>query len=146
MQTQATVNNFRFYQSCTEEPQNAVEAHMGLKINTVIEDQIAILLCEGQIVRGEEINLLYGNVLVQRSETVVLDLSAVDRIDAAGLGILVACYQALLTSKRHLVLHNPSAHVREVLHATNLHLLFEIAYSEPQPHTYELCEEAAGLS
>jgi len=146
MQTQVTVNNPRFYRSFTEEPDNAVEAPMGLKINTVIEDQTAILLCEGQIVRGEEINVLYGKVLVERGATVILDLSAINRIDAAGLGILVACYQALLASKRHLVLQNPSAHVRELLHTTNLHLLFEIAYSEPQPHTYELCEEAAGLS
>jgi anti-anti-sigma factor len=145
MQTEATINNRSFYRSLIEEPGNAVEVNMGLKINTAtIQDQTAILVCEGQIVRGEEINVLYGTVILQQSPLVVLDLSSVARIDAAGLGVLVACYQALLVNKRRLVLQNPSAYVRELLHTTNLHLLFEIAYSEAQPHTYELCEEAAG--
>ena len=144
MQTQVTINNRAFFQSFTQEPENAVGVNMGLKINTAIQDQTAILACEGQIVRGEEINVLYGKVILQHSPVVVLDLSRVTRIDAAGLGVLVACYQALLANKRHVVLQNPSAYVRELLHTTNLHLLFEIAYSEPQPHAYELCEEAAG--
>ena len=144
MQTQITINNRAFFQSFTQERENAVGVNMGLKINTAIQDQTAILACEGQIVRGEETNILYGKVIVQRSPVVVLDLSGVTRIDAAGLGVLVACYQALLGNKRQLVLLDPSAYVRELLHTTNLHLLFEISYSEPQPHAYELCEEAAG--
>jgi len=144
MQTQVTVNNRAFFQSFTQERENAVGVNMGLKINTAIQDQTAILACEGHIVRGEEINVLYGKVLLQHSPVVVLDLSGVTRIDAAGLGVLVACYQALLANKRQVVLLNPSAYVRELLHTTNLHLLFEISYSEPQPHVYELCEEAAG--
>ena len=144
MQTQVTINNRAFFQSFTQERENAVGVNMGLKINTAIHDQTAILACEGQIVRGEETNVLYGKVILQRSPVVVLDLSGVTRIDAAGLGVLVACYQALESNKRQLVLLDPSAYVRELLHTTNLHLLFEITYSEPQPHAYELCEEAAG--
>ena len=144
MQTETTINNRTFYRSFIEERGNAVEGNMGLRINTAIQDQTAILACEGQIVRGEEINVLYGKVILQQSPVVVLDLSAVTRIDAAGLGVLVACYQALLVNKRQLVLHNPSAHLRELLQTTNLHLLFEIRHSEAQPHAYELCEEAAG--
>ena len=144
MQTEATVNNRTFYRSFLEKRGNAVEENMGLRINTAIQDQAAILACEGQIVRGEEINILYGKVILQQSPVVVLDLSAVTRIDAAGLGVLVACYQALLMNKRQLVLQNPSTHLRELLQTTNLHLLFPITYSEAQPHAYELCEEAAG--
>jgi anti-anti-sigma factor len=144
MQTETTINNRGFYRSFIDEHKNAVEGNMGLRINTVIQDQTAILACEGQIVRGEEINVLYGKVILQQSPVVLLDLNSVTRIDAAGLGVLVACYQELLVHKRHLVLQNPSAYVRELLHTTNLHLLFEITYSEAQPHAYELCEEAAG--
>ena len=143
MQTEVTIHNVDCHQQFIHEPENAVEANMGLKINTVIHDQTAILACEGPIVRGEEINVLYGKVILQRSPIVILDLSAVTRIDAAGLGILVACYQALLVNQRRLVLQNPSAYVEDLLHRTNLHLLFEIVHSDQEHDVYAAYQGAA---
>ena len=143
MQTEVTIHNAGCHQQFIQEPENAVEVNMGLKINTVIHDQTAILACEGPIVRGEEINVLYGKVILQRSSMVILDLSAVTRMDAAGLGILVACYQALLVNQRRLVLQNPSAHVEDLLQRTNLHLLFEIAHSEQERELYAVCQTTA---
>ena len=116
---------------------------MGLKINTTIQDQTAILACEGQIVRGEEINVLYGKVILQHCPTVVLDLSAVTRIDAAGLGVLVACYQALRANNQRLVLQNPNWSAQELLRRTNLHLLFEIEHSDQERELYAFCADAA---
>lgn len=132
MQTDVTIHNANCHQKFIHEPENAVEGNMGLKINTVIHDQTAILVCEGPIVRGEEINVLYGKVILQHSSIVILDLSGVTRMDAAGLGILVACYQALLVNQRRLVLQNPSAHVADLLQRTNLHHLFEIMNSDEE--------------
>ena len=143
MQTEAIIPNVGCHQQFINESENAVEANMGLKINTVVHDQTAILACEGPIVRGEEINVLYGKVILQRSSIVILDLSAVTRMDAAGLGILVACYQALLVNQRRLVLQNPSAHVEDLLHRTNLHLLFEIAHSDQERELYAVCQSTA---
>src|SRR5262249_53241782 len=136
MQTEAIIPNVGCRQQFIQESENAVEVNMGLKINTVIHDQTAILACEGPIVRGEEINVLYGKVILQRSAIVILDLSAVTRMDAAGLGILVACYQALLVNQRRLILQNPSAHVEDLLQRTNLNLLFEIAHSDQEGELY----------
>lgn len=116
---------------------------MGLKINTVIHDQTAILACEGPIVRGEEINVLYGKVILQRCSIVILDLGGVTRMDAAGLGILVACYQALLVNQRRFVLQNPSAHVADLLQRTKLHLLFEIVNSDEENELYAAYHGAA---
>src|SRR5690348_6873349 len=132
MQTEVAIHNAGCHQQFIQEPENAVEVNMGLKINTVIHDQTAILVCEGPIVRGEEINVLYGKVILQHSAIVILDLSGVTRMDAAGLGILVACYQALLVNQRRFVLQNPSTHVADLLQRTNLHLLFEIVNSDEE--------------
>ena len=129
MQTELTIHSTACHQQFIQESESAVEVNMGLKINTVIHDQTAILACEGPIVRGEEINVLYGKVIMQHSSIVILDLSGVTRMDAAGLGILVACYQALLVNQRRFVLQNPSAHVADLLQRTKLHLLFEIVNS-----------------
>jgi len=144
MQTEVTIHNVNCHQQFIHERENAVEVNMGLKINTVIHDQTAILACEGPIVRGEEINVLYGKVILQLSPIVILDLSGVTRIDAAGLGILVACYQALLVNQRSLVLQNPGPHVEELLHRTNLHLLFEIVRSDQQRDLDAMYQGAAG--
>jgi anti-anti-sigma factor len=143
MQTDVTIHNANCHHKFIHEPQNAVEGNMRLKINTVIHDQTAILVCEGPIVRGEEINVLYGKVILQHSSIVILDLSGVTRMDAAGLGILVACYQALLINQRRLVLQNPSAHVSDLLHRTNLHLLFEIVGSDHEQDQFAMYQGAA---
>lgn len=143
MQTEVTIHNASCHKNFIHESENAVEGNMGLKINTVIHDQTAILVCEGPIVRGEEINVLYGKVILQHSSIVVLDLSGVTRMDAAGLGILVACYQALLINQRRLVLQNPSAHVADLLHRTNLHRLFEIVGSDQEQDQYAMYHGAA---
>jgi anti-anti-sigma factor len=132
MQTEVTIHNTACHQQFIRDPENVVGVNMGLKINTVIHDQTAILECEGPIVRGEEINVLYGKVILQHSSIVILDLSGVTRMDAAGLGILVACYQALLVNQRRFVLQNPSAHVADLLQRTNLHRLFEIVNSDEE--------------
>ena len=143
MRSEAIIPDVGCHQQFIQESESAVEVNMGLKINTVIHDQTAILACEGPIVRGEEINVLYGKVILQRCSIVILDLGGVTRMDAAGLGILVACYQALLVNQRRFVLQNPSAHVADLLQRTKLHLLFEIVNSDEENELYAAYHGAA---
>jgi anti-anti-sigma factor len=81
----------------------------------------AILKCEGRIVRGEETRLLCA-ALRGRQEITVLDLSAVEAIDAAGVGVLVSLQAAGV----YLTLVQPCEPVLQVLQLTGLDSVFEI--------------------
>ena len=81
-----------------------------------------ILHCVGRIVRGEETRILCAAVR-QRDKSIVLDLSEVEAIDAAGIGALIS----LLAAGIYLQLRNPGAAVREVLRVTRLDTVFEIS-------------------
>ena len=85
-----------------------------------------ILQCSGRLVRGEETALLCS-AIQQHGRTVILDLQAVDAIDAAGIGVLVSLQAAGV----YLKLTNPNAQVRELLRITKLESVFEICESLP---------------
>lgn len=84
-------------------------------------DHAVILRCAGRIVRGEETALLCAAVH-QPSRDLVLDLSAVTAIDAAGIGALVALQAAGI----YVRLMNPNPPLREALELTGLGSMFEV--------------------
>ncbi len=84
-------------------------------------DNTVILSCQGRLVRGEESSLLCAAVH-QHGHAVVLDLSRVSAIDAAGIGALVSLQAAGI----YLRLVSPTEPVREVLRLTGLEAVFEI--------------------
>ena len=81
----------------------------------------AILRCAGRIVHGQETAILCAAVR-QGERDLVLDLSEVVAIDAAGIGLLVSLQAAGI----YLKLANPTKQVREVLRVTRLESVFEI--------------------
>lgn len=85
-----------------------------------------ILRCAGRMVRGEETRILCA-ALRRRNQELILDLSGVHAIDAAGIGGLVSLQAAGVYFK----IQNPSPRVREVLLVTKLDSLIEICYSPP---------------
>jgi anti-anti-sigma factor len=87
-------------------------------------DEAVILHCLGRIVCGYETALLCA-ALRQERQNVVLDLTEVEAIDAAGIGALVS----LQASGVYLKLMNPTQPVREILKVTNLDSIFEISES-----------------
>jgi len=102
---------------------------------TVTIDNLAefvVLRCQGRIVRGEESTLLCAAVK-HHGRDVVLDLSEVSAIDAAGVGALVSLQAAGV----YLKLMNPTGPVLEVLRLTGLQAVFEIGEAqtikEPMP-------------
>jgi anti-anti-sigma factor len=86
---------------------------------------LAILHCQGRIVRGQETSILCAAVR-QNGRNVLLDLRKVDGIDAGGLGVLVSLRAAGFCLK----LMEPTAHVRRILSLTKLDSIFEICESE----------------
>ena len=84
-------------------------------------EEVTILQCFGRIVRGEETALLCAAVQ-QNDRNIILDLSEVDVIDAAGIGLLVSLQAAGI----YLKLMNPTKRVREILKVTELESVFEI--------------------
>jgi anti-anti-sigma factor len=86
--------------------------------------EVTILHCVGRIVRGYETALLCA-ALRQEARKMVLDLTQVEAIDAAGIGALVSLQAAGI----YLKLLNPAEQVGELLRITRLDSLFEIRES-----------------
>jgi anti-anti-sigma factor len=95
----------------------------------------AILRCSGRIVAGEEAWSLYNAAIAQQDKrAIVLDLTAVSRMDAGGLGVLVSLRQwaHLAGVKLQLI---PSKAVQELLDVARLSSLFEIRSTDSMPLT-----------
>ena len=92
-----------------------------LHVKTEALGTTVILHCVGRIVRGYDTALLCAAV-GRYGRNIVLDLSQVDAIDAAGVGALISLHAAGV----YLQLKNPSKAVREVLRLSKLDSIFEI--------------------
>jgi anti-anti-sigma factor len=91
----------------------------------------AILHCVGRIVAGDEVRRLRNLVMCQADKRVVLlDLAGVDRIDAAGLGLLVSLQTLGYAVGFELQLLDPQPLVRELLELTGLDSVLEIVPSD----------------
>jgi anti-anti-sigma factor len=105
-----------------------------LQVNIEESSNTAILRCVGRMVRGHEGTLLCA-ALRPQGGNIILDLSQVDAIDAAGVGALISLQAAGI----YLQLMNPSKAVRDVLRVTKLDSIFEISRGAPaESHKEEL--------
>ena len=89
------------------------------------QGSLFILRCVGRIVRGSETSLLCA-VLQQNRSHVILDLSEVESMDAAGIGVLVSLQAAGI----YLQLLNPTQRVRDLLRITNVDSIVEVTQSD----------------
>ena len=103
-----------------------------LTVSVQDSGEVVILRCRGRIVRGDETALLC-TAAHQELRNVVLDLTEVEAIDAAGIGALVSLQAAGI----YLKLMNPTPQVREVLKVTQLDSILEISGSQSIPETAE---------
>ena len=94
--------------------------------------EIVILRCVGRIVRGHETTILCSAVQ-HEGRNIVLDLTQVDAVDAAGIGALVLLQAAGI----YLKLMNPTEQVREILKITQLDSVFEIVESPDLLKTFQ---------
>ena len=96
-------------------------------MNVTVESArgVVTVRCQGRLVRGQETVLLCA-VIQQHGRDIILDLSGVTAIDAAGIGALVS----LQAAGTYLRLVGPSLPARQVLRLTSLDSVFEISESE----------------
>jgi anti-anti-sigma factor len=103
-------------------------------LRVTVEDfgEVVVLRCAGKIVHGDETSILCSAVH-QESRNIVLDLTEIDAIDAAGVGALASLQAAGV----YLKLVNPTRRVREILKVTKLDSIFEICESQSIDETME---------
>jgi anti-anti-sigma factor len=87
---------------------------------------ITIVRCKGRIVVGEPFAILHDAVRTQNSAgTVVLDLARVNRIDAGGVGFLLALREWAEANAIRFKLMNTIHNVDRVIKLTKLDHVFE---------------------
>ena len=92
-----------------------------LTIDVERSEDVAVVRCAGRLVRGQEVSTLKDAVISENiTRIVVLDLSAVEMVDAGGLN-------ALVSRGIKLKLVNPSPFVYAMLKCTQLDRVFEIS-------------------
>ena len=107
-----------------------------LTINVESISKVVVLRCSGRIVCGHETALLCS-AMQQESRNVVVDLTEVEAIDAAGVGALLSLQAAVV----YLKLRNPSRQVREILKVARLNSIFEICESQSIAETRQSMQE-----
>ena len=117
-------------------------------MNTVIErrSQSIVTVPNGitELVRGSDLRLVgYVDPLV-RSQDVMLDFSAIERIDAAGIAALIALYASARSTGHTFRLCDVRKHVSEVLALVGLeHILVECPADWNSPVRSALTQTAA---
>ena len=98
-----------------------------LRVRTERADDLAILKCNGRIVRGQEIVLESAVLEEKNAHTILLDLTDVEALDAGGLTLLVSLHRWAVGNGKHLKLINPRPFVHEMLTRTHLDCVFDIS-------------------
>jgi anti-anti-sigma factor len=73
-----------------------------------------------ELVRGQDQKFLEELKPLVRSQSVHLDLSTIQRIDAAGLAALITLYCAAREAGHSFTVSRPAPHVREILSVVGL--------------------------
>ena len=87
-----------------------------------------MICCKGRITYGIEAAALSGEIaeLAPQTRRVVIDLSGVEMIDAAGLGALISVALRAQASQWSVKLAAPSILIRQLLELTKLISVFEV--------------------
>jgi anti-anti-sigma factor len=88
---------------------------MTSNFQTVIRNTIMVPHNLHELVRGQEQNFVRDIEPVVRSQSVTLDMTQVERIDAAGIAALITLYGTACASGHDFMLVNTSQRVEEIL-------------------------------
>ena len=100
-----------------------------LRVQTEQSGEAKILHCTGRLVRGTETTALQQAVTSRgRQRRLILDLSGVSTVDAAGLGTLVGLYQWARDHRIELQLINLTERVQGLLRLTGLDKVLTICW------------------
>ena len=99
-----------------------------LTIDVEKNGEVAVVHCNGRLVRGVEVSSLRNAVVSQQTtRVVILELSQVEFMDAGGLNALVSLYHWTRDHGIQFKLVNASGLVREMLNRTRLNRVFDMA-------------------
>jgi anti-anti-sigma factor len=114
-----------------------------LKITVQKLGDISVLRCHGRIVAGDAGSILRNAVLGQRhTGMLVIDLARVERIDAGGLGVLLAVRESARARAIMFKLMNATKRIEEILELTPLQRVFEFC---SVPELFCLLHRAASM-
>jgi anti-sigma B factor antagonist len=99
-----------------------------LSLETRIAEDVTVIRCKGRIAYGAEAVALSGEFtkLAPQTRRVVIDLSSVELIDAAGLGALISVALTAQARQCSVTLAAPGTFIRELLALTKLTSIFEV--------------------
>lgn len=89
-------------------------------------DDVTTIWCKGRIVLGDDLHRLKVATSSQHTPEVMLDLSSVNLIDAAGLGALVEVHKRFQCAGKEMELVDPTRFVSHVFRITRLDTVFHI--------------------
>src|SRR5271166_6202465 len=101
-----------------------------LRIDVDAVRHSATLRCSGRIVLGVEVEILRCMAEARNEACLMLDLSEVGAMDAAGLGLLVDLHCRSVCRGRALRIMKASRCVRRLIALANLRSVFEVAEAE----------------
>ena len=104
------------------------EPKLRLSLETRVTDDLTMICCKGRIAYGIEAAALSGEIaeLAAQTRRVVIDLSGVEMIDAAGLGALISVALTAQASQCSIKLATPGNLIRQLLALTNLTSVFDL--------------------
>jgi anti-anti-sigma factor len=99
-----------------------------LAIDVEKNTDVAVVRCVGRLVRGEAVRTLKDAVVSEKNtRMILLDLSAVEALDAGGISALVSLRHWAVSRGISVKLVDPSRFVREMLKRVRLDHVFEIS-------------------
>jgi anti-sigma B factor antagonist len=104
------------------------EPSLRLSVESRVMEEFAVISCKGRIAYGIEAAALSGEIaeLAPQTRRVVIDLSGVEMIDAAGLGELISVAVAAQASGCSITLAAPGDFIRQLLELTKLTSVVEV--------------------
>jgi len=111
---------------------NSRRKFVGLKLETRVLGEIAVVNLEGKLVYRDEAKALSEHVreLLDRRLSVVLNLGEVTAVDGGGLGTLVACSKRAQNRGLAFKVCNLGPRLREVFTLTNLDQVLDVHEDE----------------
>jgi anti-anti-sigma factor len=105
---------------------------MELKFQVECLQDLAVVRCSGRMVRGASLDQFRRRIeqlmeQLGRVRVLVLDVSAVEQLDAGGLGTLLQVRRWAAQRSVKVKLANPPVFFRRLLEATHLTSMFEIS-------------------
>jgi anti-anti-sigma factor len=97
---------------------------LGRKLTTV--QGVTLLRCKGPISAGADLERLRAAAFKRCHDLLLLEISAADTIDAAGLSFLLALHDCAKRRGGTLAILNPSPWAEEILRITQLNSVLQI--------------------